>query len=374
MDAAFWLAVACVVYAYAGYPLLLAIAVRLRERPVLRRPIEPHVTVILAVRDGAEWLAAKLQSFLALDYPAECLELILVSDGSRDATVTIAKRYANARISVVVGDEPRGKAACLNDAAALARGEILVFTDVRQRLAPDAVRRLVAAFADPGVAGVSGELVLDTDAESGLAGGIDLYWRLEKWIRYNEGRFASVVGVTGALYALRRDRYRPIPPDTVLDDVLIPMQAVLDGGRVVFERGARAFDIPSSSSSRERRRKVRTIAGNYQLLRLCPRLLNPFSNPVWWQFVSHKIMRLLVPAALLVALLCNAGLALDSPFYRFLLLGQCLVYGSALAGIAWPRFQRQRLVRIPATFLLLNWFAVLGLMQFARSRGRSSPW
>lgn len=374
MSIVFWLAVGWVVYSYLGYPLLLAMFARFRPRPVRRAAITPRVSVILAVHDGAEWLERKLASFQALDYPADRLELILVSDGSRDATRAIAERHAGGTIHIVINHERQGKAACLNQAVALAGGEILVFTDVRQRLAPDALRRLVSAFADPQVAAVSGELMLEPDSQSGLSGGIDLYWRLEKWLRHNEGRVASVIGVTGALYGLRRHAYRPIPAETLLDDVLIPMQAVLDGGRVVFERGALAYDIPSSSARREQRRKIRTIAGNYQLLRLCPVLLNPGRNPVWWQFVSHKLTRLAVPAALLAAGVSNAWLAMHSTFYGVLLLGQVAVYASAFIGIARPVWQRRRLVRLTTTFVLLNWFAVLGFWQFTRMRGGHPTW
>lgn len=370
----FWLSLGAVVYAYLGYPALLALLVRIRSQPLRRGVIQPRLSLILVVRDGADWLERKLQSIAALDYPADRLEVLLVSDGSQDATVELARQHAGERFQVLVETTPRGKAACLNLAVARASGEILVFTDVRQRLAVDSVRELVQAFADPAVAGVSGELVLEADDSSGLAAGLDLYWRLEKWIRRHEAQLASVVGVTGALYALRRSAYRPIPAETLLDDVLIPMQAVLDGGRIVFEQRARAFDIPSTSQSRERRRKIRTIAGNYQLLWLCPGLLNPLRNPVWWQFLSHKLARLLVPVALVIALLTNLVLAMNLPVYRLLLGAQLAIYGSAALGILWPVLQRERVVRIPATFVLLNWFAVLGLMQFARSRGRGLPW
>lgn len=202
---------------------------------------------------------------------------------------------------------------------------------------------------------------------------MDVYWRYEKWIRTNEARASSSVGVTGAIYALRRECYQPIPEETVLDDVLIPMNVVMAGKRIVYDPYAVAYDIPSASRSREQRRKVRTIAGNYQLAVLKPALLNPLRNPIWLQYVSHKLLRLVVPLFLAGALASNFALATESAGYRMLLVLQLSLYIVALFGIFLPAAQRLGLIRIPTTFLLLNWFAVLGLLSFARHR-RSQPW
>lgn len=373
METVFWVSILLLLYTYAGYPVLAWVLARLRPRVVLRRSQQPSVTLIVVARNGEKWISDKLGNCLTLDYPHDQLEVILVSDGSTDATVERAKSFESPRVEIVDCGVHRGKAACLNDAVSRASGDILVFTDIRQRLEVRAIRNLVMNFADETVGAVSGELMLDPDRTDGFAAGMDLYWRYEKWLRMNESRFASSVGVTGAIYAMRRSCYQPIPPETVLDDVLIPMNIVTRGLRVVFDRNAIAYDVPSSSTARERRRKIRTIAGNYQLVTLRPGLMNPARNPIWLQFVSHKLLRLIVPFFLAAALAANFVLAPQSTGYQLLLVTQLMLYIAALLGILLPAAQRLRLIRVPTTFLLLNWFAVLGLVSFAR-HGRSQPW
>lgn len=373
METLFWISLSLLGYAYIGYPLLAWTLARLRPLVVLRRTQLPSVTLILVVRNGERWIEDKIGNCLTLDYPHDLLDVVLVSDGSTDGTVARASGIESPRVEIIDHATHRGKAACINDAVSRASGEILLFTDVRQRLDTRAVRNIVMNFADERVGAASGELVLDKDRTAGFAGGIDMYWRYEKWLRMQESRFASSVGVTGAIYALRRDCFEPIPPETVLDDVLVPMNVVMRGMRVVFDRSAVAFDVPSSSRSREQRRKIRTIAGNYQLAMLRPALLNPLQNPIWMQFVSHKLMRLVVPFFLLFALVSNFALAGEYYGYQVLLLIQLMLYIVALLGVLLPAAQRVRLIRIPTTFLLLNWFAVLGLVSFAR-HGRAQPW
>lgn len=369
----FWSCLALLFYTYGGYPVLVWLRARLRPRIVLRRAHEPSVTIIISARNGEEWIDEKLGSCLTMDYPHNQLNVVLVSDGSTDSTVAKARAFESPRIDVIECDRHRGKAACLNEAVRNAKGDILLFTDVRQRLDSKAVRNIVMSFADDTVGGVSGQLMLDPAHDNGFAAGMDVYWRYEKWIRINEARASSSVGVTGAIYALRRECFQPIPDDTVLDDVLIPMNVVMAGKRIVYDPHAIAYDIPSASRSREQRRKVRTIAGNYQLALLRPALLNPFRNPIWLQFVSHKLLRLVVPLFLAGALASNFSLAMDSAGYRMLLVLQLSLYIVALFGIFLPAAQRLGLIRIPTTFLLLNWFAILGLLSFARHR-RSQPW
>jgi len=168
-----------------------------------------------------------------------------------------------------------------------------------------------------------------TDIGEGMGG----YWRYEKWLRRQESAIGSTMGATGAIYALRRALWVPLPADTILDDVLAPMRAVLAASRVVFSSEALAFD-PVAPSGVELRRKIRTLAGNYQILRLEPRLLNPFRNPVWIQYMSHKVGRLLVPYALMALLITSGLLAPGSSFYALAFAGQVLFYGLAGYG-AW---------------------------------------
>ena len=267
----------------------------------------------------------------------------MVSDGSTDGTAEVLRRYAPAAeaIHLTAG----GKARALNAGVARAQHELLVFTDARQQFAPDALRRLVAPFSDPTVGGVSGELILDCEsggaATTGIAESVGSYWRYEKWLRRHESMIGSMLGATGAIYALRRRVWQPLPEQTILDDVLAPMRAVLASTRVVFEAGAHAIDRAVSAPA-ELRRKVRTLSGNFQILFLEPRLLNPFANPVWLQYLSHKVGRLLVPYALIALVVSSAALARTSYFYAVALAGQLAFYTLALYGGFLDRRDRRR--------------------------------
>jgi poly-beta-1,6-N-acetyl-D-glucosamine synthase len=225
-------------------------------------------------------------------------------------------------------------------------------------------------FTDPRVGGATGELVLDCEdsrtADSSVGDGIGLYWRYEKWLRRNESRVWSTLGATGAIYALRRSLWQPLPADALLDDVLAPMRAVLTGHRIVFEENAVAYDRASSDAAAESRRKRRTLAGNYQILLQEPRLLVPFANPVWLQYVSHKVGRLVVPWALLGLFVSSAALAPEHYFYGVALALQIVFYGFAAAGAMFQA--RERLPRVAFTFVVLNYSAVAGLAALRRGR------
>lgn len=367
-----WGSVVLLFYAYAGYPLLMRALAALRPRPVALAPHEPRVAVILVAHNEATRLAAKLETLLGQDYPSDRLRILVASDGSTDDTVAIA-RAAGPRVQVLAFAERRGKAACLNDAVATCDEEFLVMNDARQMLSPDAVRRLLENLADSSVVAVSGELVFGQSGQADFGQGVDAYWRYEKAIRRAEAGFHSVPGVTGAIYAIRRQAYRPIPADTILDDVEIPMVAMAAGGRVVFDHRAMAYDMPSRNASLERVRKTRTLAGNFQLLSRHPSWVLPGGHPLWWQFMSHKVLRLLGPWAMLSALVSNLLLLPQSWPYALLLALQLAFYALAAVGLAVPAALRFRLVRLCAAFLTLNWFAVLGLVEFLSNR-RAHLW
>ena len=329
----FWTAFAVVLYVYAGYPALLAAWSRIAPKPVERGEDTPAVSVIIAARNEAAVLRRRIDNLLGLDYPASALQIIVVSDGSTDQTPAILASYGP-RVDAILMPSG-GKAKALNAGAAVARHDVLVFADARQTFAPDALRALVAPLSDPRVGGVSGELLLDCESgnpASTMGSGVGAYWRYEKWLRRHESLVGSTIGSTGAIYALRRELWRPLPAETILDDVLAPMQAVLAGARVIFEGSAKAFDRVSPVASVEFQRKTRTLAGNYQILRLEPRLLIPFVNPVWLQFVSHKLGRLLVPYALCAIFVSSAMLAGQHVFYAVAFVSQLAFYGLAAYG------------------------------------------
>ena len=347
------------IYVLAGYPLVLRWVALRRPRPVRRQPIEPTVSLIIAVYNGERFLEAKLQSVLALEYSAGQLEIIVASDGSTDRTEEIAERFAAQRVSLL--RLPRGgKPAALNAAIAKARGEILILTDVRQPLEPHSVARLVENFADPSVGVASGELLIRAGASQEEAD-IGLYWRFETWMRESLSSVDSMFGATGPFYALRRTLAVPIPDDALLDDVYLPLAAYFQGYRLVMDSRARAYDIPTSLET-EFRRKIRTLAGNYQILRAYPALLGP-GNRMWFHFVSYKFGRLLLPWLLLI--LAAASFGLPAPWRGAVLAGQALFYGLAVAD-AWilkPRLLK-RLSSSAHTFVVMMIATLGGLSVF----------
>jgi cellulose synthase/poly-beta-1,6-N-acetylglucosamine synthase-like glycosyltransferase len=366
----FWISAAVVAYVYAGYPALLALWARAADRRPRRAPFPPGgwppVSVVVAARDEAPRLAARVDDLIAQHYPGP-VQIIVVSDGSTDQPGAALARFG--RAVTLIELPPGGKPAALNAGVAAATGGILVFADARQRYAPGAITALVENFADPAVGGATGELVLDCEVErpdSDVGEGIGLYWTYEKWLRRNESRVWSTLGATGAIYALRRACWAPLPEAALLDDVLAPMRAVLGGSRIVFDERAVAYDRASADAAAEARRKTRTLAGNYQILAQEPRLLVPFVNPVWLQYVSHKIGRLVVPWALAALLLSSLSLASASPFYAAVLGLQGVFYGLAISGGLFPA--RERLTRIAFTFVMMNLSAVAGLAALGRGR------
>jgi len=337
-----------IIYIVAGYPLVLRWMALHRSRPVQRRPIDPSVSLIIAVYNGERFLEGKLQSVLALEYPADKLDIIVASDGSTDRTEEIAASFAAQRVSLL--RLPRGgKPAALNAAIGKAQGEILVLTDVRQPLEPPSVARLVENFADPAVGVASGELLIRAGATQEEAD-IGLYRRFENWIRGNLSSIDSTFGATGSFYAIRRTLAVPIPADTLLDDVHLPLAAYFQGYRLVMDSRARAYDLPTSLET-EFPRKMRTLAGNYQILRAYPALLGP-GNRMWLHFMSYKFGRLVLPWLLLI--LAAASFGLPGPWRGLALAGQAAFYGLALADV-WilkPRLLK-RLSSSAHTFVVM---------------------
>jgi poly-beta-1,6-N-acetyl-D-glucosamine synthase len=362
---------AVLAWTFVGYPLQAWLQARLRPRPLQapQREWLPSVSVLIAVHNAAALIEAKLDDLFAQDYPRDRLDVHVGCDGCADDTAKRLYAYAarESRLRVHEFDRRRGKSACLADLIEHARGEVLVLCDVRQRLGADTLRTLCAALA-AGHAAVSGLLRFEGRRGQPLAN--EAYWAFEAWLRRCEARSGSVVGVSGALYAVRRaDMPRP-PAGLILDDLWVPMQIAARGGRIGLESAAVAWDTPSPSAAVESSRKRRTLAGNWQLLRLWPSLLLPFAHPLWWRFFSHKLLRLLMPFALLAALLSNLALAGRHPVLDLLLIAQLAGWALALAGLLLPVARRFKPARLAAAFVELNLYALLGLHDHLR--GRSS--
>jgi biofilm PGA synthesis N-glycosyltransferase PgaC len=359
----FWAAALVIAYAYAGYLCWLGLRAIWRPWPVQRGSATPGISIVMVVRDEAVVLREKLSNLLALDYPEESFQLVVVSDGSTDGTEAILREAAqNPRVQVVLNQLSQGKASGLNDGVSVAGGEVIVFTDARQRIETKALRLLMENFADPQVGAVSGELMLGNPASGEADRGMGLYWRIEKRVRELESAAGSVVGATGALYAVRRALVPEVPAETILDDVFVPMQVVKQGYRVVFDERARAWDSADLGSRREFQRKVRTLTGNYQLLHLAPWLLRR-ENPLRFDFISHKLIRLAVPLALLMVFV--ASCLLPGLFYRIAFWLQMGGYGLSLLGWSgWNLGPLSRLADAACTLVVLNAAAVVAFVNF----------
>jgi len=378
MVVVFWVSLLLLIFTFAGYPLVLILLSYLI--PQAKAPSNklteddklPTVEVILVVRNVSAIINKKIDSLLAIEYPKDRFRIMIVSDQSEDDTVTKISSHQDTRIQCIENTTKSSKSACLNQAIALSHAEILLMTDARQMHEPSSLKNLVSHFSDLSIGAVSGELVLLDPDTNEFSKGMDAYWRYEKFIRAQESIIASVPGVTGAIYAMRRAYFEPIPDETLLDDVLIPMNMILKGKRVLFESGAVAFDIPSDDPEREKIRKTRTLAGNWQLLELEPRLLSPFSNRIWFQFISHKILRLLAPLFLVLVLVSSIALS-ESTFYWAVMTLQISGYIILVAARFFPLITRLPLVKITQSFMTLMWFTVLGFWSFV-TRSHLAIW
>jgi len=372
LAAVFWSATCVVAYIYLGYPALVWTLAR-RRRPAEAEYLESPLSVVIVAYNEATRLPSKIDSILAADGSAAIHEIVVASDGSTDATCDLMQNHSDPRVRLLHFDQRRGKPAVLNDAIPQCTTDIVVLTDARQELHPGALKALVANLSDPGVGVVSGNLVFrHTADETTTARGVGVYWKYEKFIRSHESQWRSVPGATGAFYAIRKDLFRPIGEQTLLDDVVIPMQAIERGYRCVWEPAAIIYDDPATSSQQEVVRKRRTIAGCAQLVLRQPRWLFPWSNPIWIEYTSHKIARLVSPALLVVMLAANAALA-GQPVYRVLLSAHICFYLAALSGWLIQRCGRRSVCfAAPLLFLTLNVTTVFALWDAVRGRFRAT--
>lgn len=363
----FWLAACAVAFTYAGYPLLMALRAKSGARPLRSGPQTPTIDVLVVAHDAADLVAAKLRNLLALDYPPDLLRVTLACDGCSDGTEAVARAVDSERLRVLAFQPRRGKSACIADALPHLDAELVLFTDVRQRIDPGAARQLAAAFADPAVGAASGELVLDAD--NGYGRGIDAYWRYEKLLRRLETASGSIVGCTGALYAARRELLAPPPPSVILDDMWIPLAIAAKGHRIVFVPDALAHDRGASDSASEEARKRRTLAGNYQLLHRWPQLALPGAHPLALRLWGHKWLRLAAPWCLLALLAANAWLARGGDAFYLATLGlQAAAYLLALCARLRPALANAWLpARLCGAFLSLNLSALLALLDYLRN-------
>jgi len=370
----FWFSFLFIVFTYIGYPLVLLILARISPKPVNRTTnfFQPFVSIVLAAKNEAQGIENRLINLSEQDYPADRYQIIVVSDGSVDATESIIQELATdsapgqAQITCHAYTPSKGKPTALNIGIEHAVGDIIVFADARQQFEKNTVSQLVTNFSDPTIGGVSGELVFLQEGDSKIKAQMGAYWKYEKTIRKAESASGSVVGATGAVYAIRKHLYQQLPPATILDDVLTPMNIIIQGYRVIFDSEALAYDAISKDVWHEWKRKVRTLAGNWQLLSLRADLLNPRQNTLLFRFCFHKLARLVVPFFLFFLLLTSA--LQPGIFFGLATLLQGSVYLIAVSAYFFPKIQGNSLVKTIYFFCSLNCAAVAGLFIWITGR------
>jgi poly-beta-1,6-N-acetyl-D-glucosamine synthase len=360
MTIVFWFCFLLIGWCYVGYPAAMIGRARWARRSGVGdgagRPRcddgasnPPRISVVLAVRNEARNLERRLQNLLGQDYPGERIEVVVVCNNCSDDTDAIAHGLSllDPRIVVLTSPAADGKSGALNLGVLHATGDLIVFADARQRFAPDVFRQLATSFDDPTVGVVSGRLRI-TGAAAPAVEGVRLYWGMETALRLAEGRTGSVIGATGAIYAIRRRHFEPFPANLILDDVFLPLRIAMKNQRVILNPHAVAHDVSSGSSAHEFSRKVRTMVGNLQLLRFIPSLLSPRRNPMWIRYVSHKLLRVLSPF-LFLAMLTTAFVA-GGWFYGGVAWALLGAYTLGLLGLLAPI----RALAVPSAFVLVH--------------------
>jgi len=380
----FWASLAAVTWTYAGYPLLLLALARRRRRsphpprPTEDPPFEPTVTIIVSAYNEEKAIRRKLERTLALDYPPEKLEVIVASDSSTDRTHDIVRELGPRGVRLVVLPERAGKTAAQNQAAAAAKGEVLIFTDATTELDRGSVRQLCASFVDPRVGCVGAELEYVSEGGSAVGKGGGLYWRYEKRVKELESQVSTLIGVSGCLYAVRANAYRPIEPD-LISDFVVAGDVFQRGFITVYGGGTVSSERTHEETGREFEMRVRVIVRTINALVRRARMLNPLRYGFFsFQLFSHKVLRYLVPELLIAIFASGLYLALaggsSAPVYRAFLIAQLALYLAAAVG--WLRQRlglRLPFVHVPFYFVVVNLAALWALMLYLRGE-RNVTW
>lgn len=357
-----------ILYTYAGYPVAIWMLARLRPRPWRTAPVTPSVSIVLAVHNGALLLPRKIRDLCALDCP-NIHEIIIVSDGSTDGTNELLMQQREPRLKIILLKEQAGKAVAVNAGIAAATAEVILFVDIRPEIAPGAMQQLLSNFADPQVGCVSGGLNLRQEGHDPAASAItSLYWRYEQWTRRSESLCHSPVGVYGGFYAIRRELAVPLPAGIILDDLFQPLSVIRQGYRSILDPRACVYDVWPKSARDEFHRKVRTLAGNFQLIQLAPWTLTP-QNKILFQLASHKLMRLVVPYLAVLSLVSMLALSRVSIVYPAIAVLQILGLLLGVAGLRFRILGLQWIASPASALLILNAAAVLGFYKFLFTPG-----
>jgi cellulose synthase/poly-beta-1,6-N-acetylglucosamine synthase-like glycosyltransferase len=367
----FWVSVLLGLHVYVGYPVYIYVRSKLHRAGAVPKESAsgelPRVTVLIPAHNEERWIARKIENTLALEYPSDRLQVLVASDGCTDNTVDIARQYAERGVEVNHRAERSGKTPTLNRVVSEARGDIILLTDCGALLPPETVQLLVRHFQDPSVGCVTGQKVC-LPTESSASEGEGLYLRYEAWIKNSESKVGSCLGSNGQLLAVRKALFPPIPD--VNDDFYVPMKILISTGvQVRFEPRAKAFIPAAANLGAELKRKIRTHTALLRNLTYLREGLNPLQNRIWWRFLSHHVLRLFVPYALLMAALCSAFLWRAGALYRVIGIAQCVFYGAAIMGYIFARWGlRPRVVYLPFYFVFANLAVLLAWVRWARGK------
>jgi len=366
--AVFWIILAILFYVYFGFPLLVILMGKARNRRVYKGAISPKISLIIAAYNEEKSIAEKLENALSLDYPSSDMEILVGSDGSDDGTDEIVSQYQNRGIQLLSLPR-RGKIFALNDAVLASTGEILVFSDANTLFHPSALKMLTCNFADPDVGGVCGNQVyMAQGGADSSSRGESLYWTFDKWLKSMESLTGNIVSADGAIYAIRRKLYRMPRSTAVTDDFAISTAIIEQGYRLVFEERALAYEKASVAVRNEFARKVRIINRGLRAVVLRKGLLNPFRYGFYSMILfSHKVLRRLVPVMLIALVMLTAVMSRKSGFYMTLVLGQTVFYGTALIGylLRSSHWGRLRFLYVPFYYCFVNAAALIALFKIS---------
>jgi cellulose synthase/poly-beta-1,6-N-acetylglucosamine synthase-like glycosyltransferase len=357
-----------IIYVYLGYPSLLRFARTTRSRRTTPREggdARPVVSLVIPAYNEWPVIRQKLENSLAVAYPADRLEIIVASDGSDDGTNEIVEEFASRRIVLRAFAPRAGKISVLNRTIPDARGEVVALCDANVMFHADALERLVDHFADPDVGAVTGDVRI-ASADAPFGDGEGLYYKYERFIQSQESALGSTVTVDGGMYAIRKQLFRPLPVDTILDDFVIGMNVALAGYRVIYDPAAVATENATMDVRQEFRRKVRIVAGGFRELLRGHGIPGPWRPQLFWSYVSHKLLRWLVPWCLLAILASSAILAWRQGPHSVaaaLVFAQLAFYACALIGTTRPNAHWPAMIGVPFYFCMVNAAAGLGLLR-----------
>lgn len=366
--ALFWLSFATLVYIYAGYPILLAAISALFRRKRPEPGYTPSLSFLIAAYNEEAGILKKIEQTLALDYPSELVEIVVLSDGSTDRTDSIVESLQNPRVRLLRVTGRRGKTYAQNQGVNAATGEVLIFSDATTTYHPQALRYLACNYADQHVGAVSGRYqYFDPDGASPTGLGTIAFWNYENFIKAQQSRIKTITGCCGCIYSVRRSAYTALAPE-VISDLVQPLQVIRKGYRAVFEDRALAYEETTQSAKQEFSMRVRVVTRGIRGLLSVPDLLMPGKRPwVCFQLWSHKVLRWLVPFFLLVLLAGNISLW-ARPGYRDFLALQAIFYLLAALTYLVPLQKRWKVLGVPLYFCVLNAAALCSVVEVIRGK------